>query len=212
FLEMNTRLQVEHPVTELTTGHDLVQTQFRIAAGEPLGLRQEDVEWRGSAIECRIYAEDPDAGFLPSPGTVTHLGRPFGPGVRLDSGVYAGWTVPMEYDPLLAKLVVWARSRQDAIARMLRALDEYYVGGIKTNLAFFRQILDDGEFRTGRLHIGFIEEFFRRKAASGCPPGDVEAVAALVAVIHAGHSQSAAPVSSPSVSRWRNQGRERLLR
>ncbi len=212
FLEMNTRLQVEHPVTELTTGHDLVQMQLRIAAGEPLGLRQEDVQWRGAAIECRIYAEDPDAGFLPSPGTVTQLGRPFGPGVRLDSGVYAGWTVPMEYDPLLAKLVVWAPSRQDAIARMLRALEEYYVGGIKTNLAFFRQILDDGEFRAGRLHIGFIEEFSRRKAPSGCPPGDVEAVAALVAVIHAGHRESAAPVPSRSVSRWRNQGRERLLR
>ena len=118
FLEMNTRLQVEHPVTELVTGLDLVQLQLQIAAGRALPFTQEDVAWRGAAIECRIYAEDPNNDFLPSPGKITRLHDPSGPGIRLDSGVYEGWTVPMEYDPLLAKLAVWADTREDAIARM----------------------------------------------------------------------------------------------
>src|SRR5579862_7373484 len=138
FLEMNTRLQVEHPVTELVTGLDLVKLQLRIAAGQPLGLTQDDIHWRGAAIECRIYAEDPDRDFLPSPGKITRLDQPSGPGIRLDSGVYEGFTVPMDYDPLLAKLAVWAATREDAAARMARALKEYHVAGIHTNLDFFR--------------------------------------------------------------------------
>src|SRR5437899_10793844 len=142
FLEMNTRLQVEHPVTELVTGLDLVRLQLEIAAGEPLRLAQEAVELRGAAMECRVYAEDPDNDFFPSPGRITRLDRPSGPGVRLDSGVYPGWTVPLDYDPLLAKLAVWAESREEARVRMIRALDEYHVAGIKTNLAFFRQLLE----------------------------------------------------------------------
>ena len=150
FLEMNTRLQVEHPVTELVTGLDLVRLQLEIAAGEKLALRQEDVAWRGSAIECRVYAEDPYNNFFPSPGKITRLTRPSGPGIRLDGCVYDGWTVPIDYDPLLAKLAVWAATRDDAIARMLRALGEYDVGGIKTNLGFFRHILDDPAFRARR--------------------------------------------------------------
>jgi acetyl-CoA carboxylase, biotin carboxylase subunit len=162
FLEMNTRLQVEHPVTELVTGYDLVHLQLRIAAGERLTIRQEDVSWRGSAVECRIYAEDPNNDFLPSPGKMQHVERPSGPGIRLDTGIYPGWEVPMDYDPLLAKLAVWAETREDAIQRMRRALAEYYVSGIRTNISFFRQILDDAEFRAGHLHTGFIEEFFAR--------------------------------------------------
>jgi len=109
FLEMNTRLQVEHPVTELATGLDLVQWQLRIAMGEPLTIRQEDVTWTGSAIECRVYAEDPGNNFMPSPGKITYLDQPSGPGIRLDSGVYAGWTVPLDYDPMLAKIAAWRR-------------------------------------------------------------------------------------------------------
>src|SRR5438874_9723233 len=134
FLEMNTRLQVEHPVTELTTGLDLVHLQIRIAAGEKLPFKQEDVLLRGHAIECRIYAEDPDNNFFPSPGKITRLISAAGPGVREDSGVYEGWTVPLDYDPMLAKLIGYAPTREMAIARLLRALEEYFVGGIKTNV------------------------------------------------------------------------------
>src|SRR6266852_5575123 len=135
FLEMNTRLQVEHPVTELVTGLDLVKLQIRIAAGEPLELSQEDIGWRGAAIECRVYAEDPDQNFFPSPGKITRMVEPSGPGVRLDSGVYEGFTVPIDYDPLLAKLAVWGGTREDAIERMSRCLGEYHIAGIRTNLA-----------------------------------------------------------------------------
>ncbi|HZD48930.1 MAG TPA: acetyl-CoA carboxylase biotin carboxylase subunit, partial [Silvibacterium sp.] len=137
FLEVNTRLQVEHPVTELVTGLDLVHLQIRIAEGEQLPLRQEDVELRGHAIECRIYAEDPDNGFFPSPGRITRLLQPGGPGIREDCGIYEGWVVPMDYDPMLSKLVAYAPTREGAIARMLRALDEYVIGGIRTNIGLF---------------------------------------------------------------------------
>ena len=162
FLEMNTRLQVEHPVTELATGLDLVKLQIEIAAGAKLPFTQEDIAWRGSAIECRIYAEDPANNFLPFPGKITRLAEPAGPGVRVDGGVYEGWTVPMDYDPLLAKLAVWASTRDDAAARAVRALGEYRVDGIRTNIGFFQQVLEDREFLAGNLHTGFIEEFFAR--------------------------------------------------
>ena len=216
FLEMNTRLQVEHPVTELVTGLDLVHWQLRIAAGEPLTLRQEDITWRGSAIECRIYAEDPDNHFFPSPGLIRNLSRPSGPGIRLDSGVYPGWTVPLEYDPLLAKLAVWSPRRDTSIGRMLRALDEYYVAGIKTNIGFFRQILSDGEFRAGRLHTGFIDDFFTRNARTvpGSPADEERrAVAALVAAIHAsGRDSGTADAGGSPASLWLAAGRMRQLR
>ncbi len=139
FLEMNTRLQVEHPVTELVTGLDLVHLQLRIASGEKLPFQQEDVTLRGHAIECRIYAEDPDNNFFPSPGKIQRLVRPSGPGVREDSGVYEGWNVPLDYDPMLSKLIAFAPDRAMAIARMQRALDEYFIGGIKTNLGLIPQ-------------------------------------------------------------------------
>jgi acetyl-CoA carboxylase biotin carboxylase subunit len=213
FLEMNTRLQVEHPVTELVTGVDLVQLQIRVAAGEELPLRQQDVTWRGSALECRIYAEDPDNNFFPSPGTVTQLDRPSGPGVRLDSGVYLGWTVPVEYDPLLAKLAVWAGSREEAIARMIRALDEYAVAGIKTNISFFRQILEDEQFRLGNLHTGLIDEFFSRKARQGDGvASDLAAVAALVAAVHHAAASPLGQRPAADTSRWKEAGQEALYR
>jgi acetyl-CoA carboxylase biotin carboxylase subunit len=212
FLEMNTRLQVEHPVTELVTGLDLVKLQVEIAAGGRLPFTQEQVAWRGWAIECRIYAEDPYNNFLPFPGKLTRLRRPLGPGVRLDGCVYDGWTVPMEYDPLLAKLAVWADTREDSTARMIRALREYDVGGIRTNIGFFRQILEDAEFRRGNLHTGFIEEFFARTSAPR-PPRDLAAVAALAAAVHSlGRTSVADAKPAVSSSAWREAGRSGLLR
>jgi acetyl-CoA carboxylase biotin carboxylase subunit len=217
FLEMNTRLQVEHPVTELATGFDLVRLQIEIAAGGKLPFAQPDVVLRGSAMECRIYAEDPENNFLPYPGKITQLAEPSGPGVRLDSGVFEGWTVPMDYDPLLAKLAVWAPNRAQATARAMRALSEYHVGGIRTNIGFFEQILADAEFRAGHLHTGFIEEFFQR-AKPPVPPKDAEAVAALVAALVAGQQasgQNGSAVSNAAnggQSPWLRSGRDELLR
>ncbi|HEV2446710.1 MAG TPA: acetyl-CoA carboxylase biotin carboxylase subunit [Candidatus Sulfopaludibacter sp.] len=212
FLEMNTRLQVEHPVTELVTGLDLVRLQVEVAAGGRLPFTQEQVAWRGAAIECRIYAEDPYNDFLPFPGKLTRLSRPMGPGIRLDGCVYAGWTVPMEYDPLLAKLAVWAATREEAADRALRALREYDVGGIRVNIGFFRQILEDAEFRAGRLHTGFIEEFFTRHRPPE-PPPDLAAVAALTAALHF-HSRRSQPAGTgpAATSRWLDEGRAGLLR
>ncbi len=213
FLEMNTRLQVEHPITELVTGLDLVHLQLRVAAGQPLGLRQEDIRWRGHAIECRIYAEDPFNGFYPSPGKVTLLNRPAGPGIRLDSGIYLGWTVPIDYDPLLAKLAVWAGSREEAVRRTLRALNEYAVDGIHTTIEFYRQILADEAYARGELHTGFIDDFLAR---NGHPQNhrdpETEALAALVAAVHQVTRRPAERCPGAAPSRWAAAGREELLR
>jgi acetyl-CoA carboxylase biotin carboxylase subunit len=157
FLEMNTRLQVEHPVTELVTGLDLVQLQFRIAAGEKLPLRQEDVRIRGHAIECRIYAEDPDNNYFPSPGRITRIIAASGPGIRRDNGIYEGWVVPMEYDPLLSKLSAYGLTRMEAINRMRRVLGEVFIGGIKTNIALFRRVLANPAFQAGNFNTGFLD-------------------------------------------------------
>jgi len=206
FLEMNTRLQVEHPVTELVTGLDLVRLQLDIAAGARLSFTQRDIRWNGAAVECRIYAEDPNNQFFPSPGKITSLAEPAGPGVRLDSGVYSGWTVPIDYDPMLAKLAVWAGTREHAIARCLRAIGEYHVGGIATNLSFFRELLADPEFIAGNLETGFLDGFFARRKAV---PADRQSLAQEVA------KQSRpkqAALSSNSDSNWRMTGREGLLR
>ncbi|MGD0362867.1 MAG: acetyl-CoA carboxylase biotin carboxylase subunit [Bryobacteraceae bacterium] len=211
FLEMNTRLQVEHPITELVTGHDLVRLQLEVAAGEKLRLRQEDISWRGSAIECRVYAEDPYNNFFPSPGKLTRLTRPLGPGIRLDGCVYEGWTVPIDYDPLLAKLAVWNGTRETAISRMLRALREYDVAGIHTNITFFRQILEDEEFRAGRLHTGFVDEFLARRGPF-VPHFDLESVAALVAAYHSAKGGVRAETPPPPRSRWLDIGRREVLR
>jgi len=161
---MNTRLQVEHPVTEFITGIDLVHLQFRVAAGEPLPFKQEDITIRGHAIECRVYAEDPDNNFFPSPGQITRLISPSGPGIRRDSGMYEGWTVPIEYDPLLAKLIGYGESREQAIQRLELALYEYFVGGIKTNISLFRRILKDPDFRAGKIDTGFLDRLLAIKA------------------------------------------------
>jgi acetyl-CoA carboxylase biotin carboxylase subunit len=184
FLEMNTRLQVEHPVTELVTGLDLVHLQIDAAAGKKLPFNQDAVKLRGHAIECRIYAEDPDNSFFPSPGKITRLVSPSGPGVREDSGVYEGWNVPLDYDPMLSKLIAYAPTREMAISRMLRALDEYFVVGIKTNLPLFRKILRDKDFAAGRIDTGYLErllaEEITRKTSN-----DTARVAAIGAAVFA---------------------------
>jgi acetyl-CoA carboxylase biotin carboxylase subunit len=165
FLEMNTRLQVEHPVTELVTGIDLVREQIMVASGDPLSFAQEDVRLIGHAIECRIYAEDPENSFLPSPGRITHLRVPSGPGIRDDGGVEVNDEVSIYYDPMISKLAAWGRTRLEAIDRLRRALDEYTVGGIKTTLPFFREIIRDAEFVEGHLDTGFIARFHERRTA-----------------------------------------------
>jgi acetyl-CoA carboxylase biotin carboxylase subunit len=212
FLEVNTRLQVEHPVTELVTGLDLVQLQLRIAAGEALPFTQEDVTWQGSAIECRIGAEDPENQFFPSPGRIVHLQEPSGPGIRLDSGVYQGWTVPLDYDPLLAKLVVWGADRNIAIQRMRRALQEYSILGVENNLAFFREIMDDSRFRQGRLDTNFVGDFFSRRKPAAAPSSDLEMAVALAAAVHYNNDRRETKTANSEMSRWVIEGRDGLHR
>ena len=207
FLEMNTRLQVEHPVTELVTALDLVHLQLRIAAGERLPFTQADVTWRGAAIECRLYAEDPANQYFPSPGRIDGLSLPSGPGIRLDSGVYQGWNVPIDYDPLLAKLAVWAGTRELAADRMLRALHETSVTGIRTNIEFFRHLIADPAFRAAKLHTGFLETF----EWSARKPEPAHEFAAAVAAKLMG-AKPAARVAAVQESRWQSEGRNRLYR
>jgi acetyl-CoA carboxylase, biotin carboxylase subunit len=158
FLEMNTRIQVEHPVTELITGVDLVQWQLRVAAGEALPWTQEDIAFRGHAIECRITSENPDEGFLPSTGRIRHLEIPGGPGVRWDGGIAQGGEVGLHYDPLLGKLIVYAPTREEAIRRMARALDEFVLEGVESCAAFHRRVMAEPEFRSGNFSIRYLEE------------------------------------------------------
>lgn len=214
FLEMNTRLQVEHPVTEMVTGVDLVREQIRIAAGEPLSFKQEDIRWTGSAIECRVYAEDPEKNFLPSPGKITRLRTPSGPGVRDDSGVYEGWEVPLFYDPMISKLAAWGATREEAIARMQRALGEYHVGGIRTTIPFFQSVLEDEEFKSGEIDTGYIARFLERQKAETESNGHNEAqiAAAIVAAINFSQQaqmqqNSSSTTESTKVSKWKTAGR-----
>jgi acetyl-CoA carboxylase biotin carboxylase subunit len=205
FLEMNTRLQVEHPVTEMVTGLDLVKLQVRIAQGEELPLRQEDVVQRGHAIECRVYAEDPDAGFLPSPGRISVLRVPGGPGVRDDSGVSEGAEVQVHYDPLVSKLVVWAESREEAIRRMRRAVSEYRILGIKTTLPFFERALNHPAFVAGDVDTSFVETVL---AAGNGQPSSVIEIAVMAAAITAfeeSRSERTAP-DAAGVAPWRAAG------
>ncbi len=212
FLEMNTRLQVEHPVTELVTGVDLVHEQLRIAAGEPLSLKQEDVRPQGWAMECRIYAEDPANNFFPSPGLITHLRPPMGPGVRVDSGSYPGWRVPLEYDPLLAKLIVRGETRPNAIARLARALSEYEVGGIKTNIPFFQSVVSHPDFVAGQLDTGFIDRFLAGGFPPLVPPDSDAEIAAMVAVaLDARRSGSTETPAQTAESPWKSAGRRAAL-
>lgn len=158
FIEMNTRIQVEHPVTELVTGVDLVKEQLKIARGEPISVRQEDLELDGAAIEVRINAEDPERAFLPSPGEITTVELPGGPGVRVDTAAYAGYHVPPFYDSLVAKLICWGRDREEAIARTRRALGEFVVEGIRTTIPFHLELLADPAVQAGEYHVEFVEQ------------------------------------------------------
>jgi acetyl-CoA carboxylase biotin carboxylase subunit len=205
FLEMNTRLQVEHPVTELVTGLDLVREQFFVAAGERLSFRQEDVDWQGHAIECRIYAEDPANNFFPSPGTITHLREPAGPGVRVDSGVTRLSEVSIHYDPMIAKLAVWGRTRSESIDRLRRALDEYEVSGITTTLSFFREVVRDEEFIAGRLDTGFISRFNERRETgqSSKVEEDLAMIAAAIAYAERQQQNAIQMATKTGPSRWR---------
>ncbi|MDP6037701.1 MAG: acetyl-CoA carboxylase biotin carboxylase subunit, partial [Candidatus Latescibacteria bacterium] len=158
FLEMNTRIQVEHPVTEMVTGLDLVKWQIRIASGESLGMSQNSLKFSGHAIECRINAEDPEHNFRPSPGTITSFHMPGGPGIRVDSHVYAGYTVPSQYDSLLAKLIGYGDTRDEAIARVVRALEEFVIEGIPTTIPFHLHALQHPDFRAGRATTEFVHK------------------------------------------------------
>ena len=206
FLEMNTRLQVEHPVTEMVTGLDLVREQLRIAAGEPLGYRQADVTWKGWAIECRINAEDPFGGWLPSPGTITGLRAASGPGVREDSGAYEGYTVPRWYDTLLAKLIVWGADRPTALARMLRALGEYQVVGVRTTIPALARIIAHPDFRAGRLSTALLERILPALRPSEGRFASIAVIAAVLAEYERGRRPApaaAADADGAPPSRWR---------
>jgi acetyl-CoA carboxylase biotin carboxylase subunit len=224
FLEVNTRLQVEHPVTEQVTSLDLVKLQIAIAAGHRLPFAWESITPRGHAMEVRLYAEDPDNNFYPSPGKILARRAPSGPGIRLDEGVYEGWTVPNDYDPLLSKLIAWGNSREETIARLRRALDEYTISGIKTNAGLFRRILTEPDFLRGEIHTKWLDELLRRPhSVASAPSGSNDDArsngacdaGAIAAAIWQG-TQSAAQASAASAangapSRWKMEGRRDLL-
>ena len=199
FLEVNTRLQVEHPITEMVTGIDLVRLQIEIANGQPLSLKQSDIRQRGHAIECRIYAEDPQNDFLPSPGKIVYMQEPGGPGIRNDCGVYTGFQVPVEYDPILSKLVVGAETREQAIQRMIRALQSYIILGIKTPIPFLIDILQSDAFEAGTTYTDFIATHFDE-----WQPASIDADLARIAFIadEAWSSKKASPSSSGEESRF----------
>ncbi len=224
FLEVNARIQVEHPVTEWVTGIDLVQEQFRVAAGLPLSFTQEDITLRGAAIECRVSAEDPLNRFLPATGTVQALQEPSGPGVRVDSGLYAGLQVPLFYDPLLSKLIVWGNTRTQAIARLRRALDEYKIVGVRTTIPFARWLMDHPRYIAGDMSTDFIaEEWDTRKKDSvseeivqEIAPEQVAAIAAsLLMQSHTENEQQRRKPTSDGQgdsNKWRDAGRREVLR
>ena len=215
FLEMNTRLQVEHPVTEFVTGIDIVKEQIAIAAGRRMRYRQEDIVPKGWAIECRITTEDPFNNFLPSTGTVTYLKEPTGPGVRVESALYRGAEVSLYYDPMVAKLIAWGENRAEAILRMRRALNEYRIGGLKTSIPFHQEIMDSTEFIWGTFDTGFINrrQLTRSAAQSSAHERIVAVVAALIAqeegrqAVHIGQTQKNGSVTSA----WKTAGRVRAV-
>ncbi len=213
FLEVNARLQVEHPVTELTTGIDLVKSQLRIAAGESLSLRQEEIEPRGHAIECRIYAEDPAYNFAPFPGKITLYRPPAGPGIRNDSGVYEGFEVPIYYDPLISKLVAWGKDRPEAISRMRQALLDYLVAGIKTTVSFLVEVMADRRFLEGDVDTTFVDTFLQQRRSEPQHREVAVVAAALHAYLSEKDRQAAAPAAGiPAGSAWTAAARQDALR
>lgn len=211
FLEVNTRLQVEHPVTEEVWGVDLAAEMIRIALGEPLSLSMEKLTPRGHAIECRIYAEDPRRKFAPSPGTVTALRLPQGPGVRNDVGIEAGSVVPIDYDPMLGKLIAHAANRKEALARLARALSEYEIAGVETTLPLFRRLIQDDDFRAGRFDVGWLD---RRMDAQFLAPPPLSREELLLAAVTLSESAPKPPSAAETSdgSRWRGAARQESLR
>ena len=204
FLEMNTRLQVEHPITEMVTGVDLVRAQLRVARGEPLWFKQEELAQRGHAIECRIYAEDPYAGFRPSPGPLHTYREPQGPFVRVDGGFGEGDEVPIHYDPMIAKLVVWGKDREEAISRTRRALQEYRVVGIPTSIPFFLRILEDEGFLSGRYDTGFLAgDWLARHMGAEEPRDDLPFVAAAIAQLQRDLQRQPESAAGTDTSAWK---------
>ncbi len=208
FLEVNTRLQVEHPVTEMVTGLDIVREQIAIAEGKRLTIDQDRVAARGAAIECRISAEDPENDFLPSLGTITRLRFPSGPSVRNDAGIYLGFEIPIYYDPLLAKLIVWGRNRDEARQRLHRSLREYVIEGLRTNLPFHRWIVDHPRFASGQYHTGFIAEEWKGKVPAKREEDTLAMIAAAVRSMEDRRRTATAPVAAgdgggAGASRWR---------
>ncbi|MCX7607962.1 MAG: acetyl-CoA carboxylase biotin carboxylase subunit [Anaerolineales bacterium] len=205
FLEMNTRLQVEHPVTEMVTGMDIVAEQIRIAAGLPLSRRQDEIVWRGAAIECRINAEDPYNRFLPSTGRITLVQLPGGPGVRVDSGIYAGFEVTPYYDPLIAKLIVWGENRQQALLRLRRALEEYRIAGVRTNIPFHQSMIATYPFLTGNYDTRFVEDEFSMLDAAETRELylDIAAILATLVVHREQEKRFQAPLPTPPRSNWK---------
>lgn len=214
FLEMNTRLQVEHPITERVVGVDLVKQQIKIANGEVLSLKQDDLVQNGHAIECRIYAEDPDNNFMPSPGLIQHITEPLGLGVRHDGYVYEGYEIPIYYDPLISKLIVWAGTRDEAIDRMRRALYAYKITGVKTSIRFLKRIMECPDFKNGNYNTHFIEKNHDFLLNRQDCPSDCEDVAIMAVLIdHLDKLEQAQP-TRPEGQRgnlWKEYGRRRSL-
>ncbi len=209
FLEVNTRLQVEHPITEMITGIDLVRQQLEVAAGNPLTMLQDDIAGRGHAIECRVYAEDPANNFMPSPGKIEYMREPVGPGVRNDCGVYSGFEVPINYDPILSKLVVHAQDRKACLQRMIMSLKNYILLGIKTPIPFLIDVLESDPFQQGKVYTDFIETYFSDWQPSFAE-ADIARIAFIVDEMNAnrrkkivGPSEHAAPTPFETLGGWR---------
>ncbi|RPI90387.1 MAG: acetyl-CoA carboxylase biotin carboxylase subunit [Chloroflexi bacterium] len=216
FLEMNTRLQVEHPVTEMITGVDIVKEQIRIARGRTLSYKQEDIKFNGHAIECRINAEDPYNNFMPSTGRITHSLLPTGPGVRVDTGVYPGFEITPFYDPMIAKLIVWGETRAQAILRMRRALEEYRIIGVKTNIPFHQTMMDSHRFMGGQYDTRFVEERFSMDEAGDGKENNVETAAIMATLVAHRETERSANIvnrNERDTSNWKWVGRwERMHR
>jgi len=208
FLEMNTRLQVEHPVTELITGVDLVKEQFSIALGNKLTIKQKDLKISGHALECRIYAEDASENFMPSVGKIFHYKQPSGPGVRLDSGFEEGSEITIHYDPLISKLITWGTNRENAINRMKRALIEYQIAGVTSNISFLQQILKHPVFRDGSFDINFVENEFlsgNMKSSNKISDDETDAAALISAILKSQSSHGIKKNNSSNFSKWQEQ-------
>ncbi len=213
FLEMNTRLQVEHPITERVVGIDLVKEQIRIADGEKLSVKQEELTQKGHAIECRIYAEDPDNNFMPSPGLIKHIAQPYGLGVRVDGYAYEGYEIPLHYDPMISKLIVWGKTRDEAVQRMRRALYEYKITGVKTSINFLEKVMEHPEFVSGNYNTHFIDKNMDDLMRKDEGQGDWESIAAIAAFVDYTNKLDALQPKKNGgqmTNNWKAYGRQRI--